>query len=70
MNRRSAFALLLAGFAALSYAPQASSENGWVTLFDGKSLDNFNEIGDANWRVEDGAILTPGAYSFNYSVEY
>lgn len=64
MNRRSAIALFLAGFAALSYAPQASSEAGWVTLFDGKTLDNFNKIGDANWRVEDGAIVADKGNGF------
>src|SRR6202166_1409313 len=64
MKRRSAIALLLVGFAALSYSPQASSESGWVTLFDGKSLDNFNKIGDANWRVEDGVILADKGNGF------
>jgi 3-keto-disaccharide hydrolase len=64
MNRRSAIALFLAGFAAVAYAPQASSENGWVTLFDGKSLDNFNKIGDANWRVEDGVIVADKGNGF------
>jgi hypothetical protein len=64
MKRRSAIALLLVGFAALSYSPQASSEAGWVALFDGKSLDNFNKIGDANWRVEDGAIVADKGNGF------
>ena len=64
MKRRSAIALLLMGFAALSYSPQASSETGWVTLFDGKSLDNFNKIGDANWRVEDGTIVADKGNGF------
>jgi hypothetical protein len=64
MNRRSAIAFLLAGFAVLSSAPQASSENGWVTLFDGKSPDNFNKIGDANWRVEDGVIVADKGNGF------
>ncbi len=64
MNRRSAIALLLAGFAALSYAPQASSETGWVTLFDGKNLDNFNKIGDANWRIEDGVVVADKGNGF------
>ena len=58
MKRRSviSLALLLVGFAALSYAPQASSETGWVTLFDGKNLDNWSAIGDANWRIADGVV--------------
>jgi hypothetical protein len=64
MNRRSAIALLLTGFAALSYSPQASSETGWVTLFDGKNLDNFNAIGDANWRIEDGVIVADKGNGF------
>jgi hypothetical protein len=65
MKRRSAIALLLLmGFAALSYSPQASSETGWVTLFDGKSLDNFNKIGDANWRIEDGVIVADKGNGF------
>jgi hypothetical protein len=64
MNRRSAIALLLAGFAALSYSPQASSESGWVTLFDGKNLDNFDKIGDANWRLEDGAVVADRGNGF------
>ena len=33
-------------------------ERGWVTLIDGgKGLENFNRIGDANWRAEGGAIV-------------
>ena len=30
----------------------------WVTLVDGQSgLDNWNRVGDANWRAEGGAIV-------------
>lgn len=57
MKRRSMIALLAFGFAALAWTPQASSETGWITLFDGKNLDGFTKTGDANWRVEDGAIV-------------
>jgi hypothetical protein len=33
-------------------------DSGWVTLIDGASgLDNWNRIGDANWRAEGGAIV-------------
>jgi Domain of Unknown Function (DUF1080) len=36
-----------------------SSDAGWITLVDGtpKSLENFNRLGDANWRAEGGAIV-------------
>jgi hypothetical protein len=31
---------------------------GWTTLIDGTSgLDNWNRVGDANWRAADGAIV-------------
>ena len=33
-------------------------DTGWVTLIDGdKGLDNFNRVGDANWRAEGGVIV-------------
>ena len=35
----------------------SQSEAGWSTLLDGKSLDHWNKIGTANWRIEDGAAV-------------
>jgi Domain of Unknown Function (DUF1080) len=47
--------LTLAGCASMSSSP---GDMGWVTLIDGATgLDNWNRIGDANWRAEDGAIV-------------
>ena len=57
-------ALFLIGFAAFSYSQQASGQTGWVTLFDGKNLDNWNKIGDANWRIEDGAVVADKGNGF------
>jgi 3-keto-disaccharide hydrolase len=58
MKRLSGIALACAfAAAALWAAPDASGQTGWVALFDGKSLDGFSTIGDANWRVEGGAIV-------------
>ncbi len=56
MKRRTLLSLALAaGLAACSQLPGGS---GWETLIDGnKGLDNFNRLGDANWRAEDGAIV-------------
>ena len=55
---RFAFALTALGFFAGSLAPKAvSQEAGWATLFDGKSLDGWDQVGESNWRVEDGAIV-------------
>jgi hypothetical protein len=34
---------------------------GWTTLIDGASgLQNWDRVGDANWRAEDGAIVADG----------
>lgn len=34
------------------------TDSGWTTLIDGdKGLENWNPIGDANWRAEGGAIV-------------
>ena len=42
----------------------AQSDSGWITLFDGKNLDNFNVIGDANWHIEDGAVVADKGSGF------
>lgn len=34
---------------------------GWTTLIDGSSgLENFQRLGAANWRAQDGAIVADG----------
>ena len=50
-------ALALAGAATFSQGAFAQSGSGWTQLFDGKSLDGWSPTGEANWRVEDGAIV-------------
>jgi hypothetical protein len=42
--------------ASLSVAASAQDPR-WTTLVDGKSMGNFERVGDANWRVEGGAIV-------------
>ncbi|MFO1328205.1 MAG: DUF1080 domain-containing protein [Rubrivivax sp.] len=57
MQRRLFIATTVAAAAALS-ACSTTGSGGWVTLIDGeRGLDNFNRIGDANWRAEGGAIV-------------
>ena len=48
-------ALFMIGFTAFSYSHQS---------FDGKNLDNWNQIGDANWRLEDGAVVADKGNGF------
>ena len=60
ISRREIFfaSLLILGFGFSGLAPKANGqESGWITLFDGKSLDGWDQVGESNWRVEDGAIV-------------
>ena len=42
---------------------------GWVTLIDGeRGLENFNQVGDANWRAEGGAIVADKGRGGSYLV--
>jgi hypothetical protein len=53
------------GIAPWRIAPaQAQTEAGWTALFDGKSIENFTKIGDANWRIEEGAIVADKGSGF------
>jgi len=53
-----AFGLVLIGSATFWHANGALGEDsaGWVTLFDGKNLDHWNQVGDANWKLADGVV--------------
>jgi len=61
MKRLSAItaAVLVSAFAAFGCSQMSSqADAGWITLVDGNAgLENFNPIGDANWRAEGGAIV-------------
>jgi hypothetical protein len=43
--------------AALGACSSMSSSSGWTVLLDGSSMDNWSPIGNANWRVADGAVM-------------
>jgi hypothetical protein len=66
MKVRIATTLALLLLAAVSFTKPATAQSGagWVTLFDGKSLDNFDKVGDANWRIEDGAVVADKGNGF------
>ena len=55
-----AFALGLGGCAMW----QEATGGGWVTLFDGKSLDRFERVGDANWRIDGGSVVADKGTGF------
>jgi len=52
-------ALLVCAFAVFGCSQMSSqADAGWIVLVDGTTgLENFNPIGDANWRAQDGAIV-------------
>jgi hypothetical protein len=68
MQRWSAvtMALLCVAVTAVWDSSQAfgQSEAGGITLFDGKSLDNWTQIGDANWQLADGVVIADKGSGF------
>jgi hypothetical protein len=51
--------LLVIGFTAFGCGPQMSDrkDEGWITLIDGpKGLENWDQVGSANWAVVDGVV--------------
>ncbi len=49
---------LLVPVVGLAACASRQEGSGWVTLLDGdKGMDNWNRLGDANWRAEAGAIV-------------
>lgn len=52
--KRFVVAALVIAFAVAGCAHRGP-DSGWVTLIDGgKGLENFDRIGDANWRAGAG----------------
>lgn len=74
----SAWRSLVIGVLALALGSCATGGGsaGWTTLVDGaKEMENFNNVGDANWAAADGAIpATQGgkdaSYHFTMRVEF
>src|SRR5262245_48351890 len=61
---------ILVGLA--TFQPATNAQGTWTTMFDGKSLNGWNIVGDANWEVADGVIqaskgtgflVTPAPYT-------
>ncbi|HJP67567.1 MAG TPA: DUF1080 domain-containing protein, partial [Sphingomicrobium sp.] len=53
-------ALALVAFAStMSQAlpPAKAQEAGWMTLFDGKDLEQWDQVGQSNWHLADGAVI-------------
>jgi len=74
MKRLSAImsGLLVIAFTAFGCAQMSSmydSATGWTTLIDGETgLENWNRLGNANWRPVDGAIQADKGKGYSYLV--
>jgi hypothetical protein len=64
--------LLLTGCGGSNPASDPGSRadtDGWIVLFDGSSLDQWDAIGDANWMLGNGAVEATAGSGFLVSRE-
>jgi hypothetical protein len=45
----------LLGFIVVNPFAPVGAQDGWVTLFDGKNLDQWDQVGGPNWHIAEGA---------------
>jgi Domain of Unknown Function (DUF1080) len=57
-------ALAAAGTLLGGRAAYTQSAAPWSTIFDGRNLDAFTPLGDANWRLEDGSVVADKGAGF------
>jgi len=62
--RAAALFIVAAGLAGCANNPLPGMLGGWSTLVDGTSLDQWNQIGNANWRVEEGSVQADKGVGF------
>jgi hypothetical protein len=65
------FALMVFPLILSACASMSQEDAGWITLLDGSNpstLDNWSRIGDANWRMEDGAVVADKGKGNSYIV--
>ena len=64
-----ALGLAVIGCSEMPSMPSWMPGSGWSTLIDGdKGLENFDRVGDANWRAQDGAIVADKAQNGGHLV--
>jgi hypothetical protein len=70
MNRRSFTTAAALFVASAAFGPGVSARSrGWVSLFDGRGLAGWTRVGDANWRVEEGALVADRGSGFLVSAD-
>ena len=57
--------LALAGIATLPALRAGHAQSAaWTSMFNGRDLEGWDRLGDANWRIEDGAIAADRGNGF------
>jgi hypothetical protein len=50
--------LIFVGYALAAAVPACAQQGeGWIVLFDGKNMGDWDQAGETNWRIEEGAIV-------------
>src|SRR5205809_8085923 len=67
---KTAICLIVVVLAALSPLRAADSEEGFTTIFDGKTFNGWKtSIDNTNtWKIEDGAFVTRGPQAHDFYV--
>lgn len=60
--------LLMAACGGQSGSPLEPDADGWVTLVDSDGYYGLSILGDANWRVEDGAVVADSSEEASFLV--
>ena len=64
MMAAAAFVVALSLLARPGIEVSAQGNGGWITLFDGETLSNWDHIGTANWKLENGAVVADSGKGF------
>ena len=64
-----ALSLLVATLGASTAVSQEDSGQGSVALFDGSDLDQWVDLGDANWTIVDGVVQADSGNGFLVSAQ-
>lgn len=68
MRRATVLGILLGSLGLVTLFAQTPAA-GWVTLFDGSHLNNFNIVGTANWKLGDGMVEATSGSGYLVSKE-
>lgn len=54
-----AIGFIVVALGVIHTTPQATAQTGpgWVTLLDSENMGDWDQAGESNWRLEDGAVV-------------